>query len=462
MSRFGSSWIVASLAALLLVVGAAPRDSRAATYKSIHNFCSRTKCDDGGFPSSIFADSAGNLYGTAEYGSANSGGVVFALIQPPAGHTSWTEPVLDRLCTYPIKPGVCQRGAQPVGVTPDSSGNLFVVASNGGIQNGGTIFKLSPPPVGQALWAATPIYKFTGDPGGLHPNGGLVIDSQGNLYGTTQQGGASNVGLVFELSPPTAGQTAWTFQELYSFCNCAGGNRPLAGLLMDSAGNLYGTTSTPNVFEKLTGTVFELSPPSAGQSAWSFHLLYSFCRFSGCRDGAGPEAALIMDGAGNLYGTTLFGGVAQTAANNQGGGTVFELSPPSPGSTSWRELVLHSFCSLPNCADGELPAASLLFDASGNLYGSTTSGGYAISNSEGPATGTVFKLSRPSAGSSQWAEIILHRFCALSICDLGGSPLGLTYKGASSGAPYDGISPLYGIARSGGVHGTGTVFQIVP
>ena len=217
---------------------------------------------------------------------------------------------------------------------------------------------------------------------GLYPIAGLIQDASGNLYGTTEAGGAAelNGGTVFELTV-NAAKTAWTHKVLYSFCtqaNCADGISPAAGLLGDASGNLYGTTKELGAHGG--GTVFELMP-NAKKTKWTHKPLYSFCAQGGalCTDGIYPASGLIGDGSGNLYGTTYQGG-----ANPRGGGTVFELTP-NAAKTAWTHKVLYSFCPQPGCADGLLSLTGLIADASGNLYGTTSTGGAYDG-------GTVFEL----------------------------------------------------------------------
>src|ERR1019366_934096 len=207
------------------------------------------------------------------------------------------------------------------------------------------------------------LYSFihNGTDGGF-PQAGLIFDAAGNLYGTTSEGGTSSscsggCGTVFELTPTAGG--GWTEKVLHNFnSNGTDGANPYAGLIFDAAGNLYGTTTVGGTY--YYGTVFELTPTAGG--GWTEKVLHSF-NYNGT-DGNNPQASLTIDAAGNLYGTTSGGG---TYGNYKG--TVFELTPAAGGD--WTETVLHNFVG----PDGAAPLAGLIFDAAGNLYGTTSGGG---------------------------------------------------------------------------------------
>jgi uncharacterized repeat protein (TIGR03803 family) len=238
------------------------------------------------------------------------------------------------------------------------------------------------------------LYKFKGGTDGKSPAAGLVFDQAGNLYGTTQGGGPDKSrGTVFQLTPQQSG--GWTKHVLYSFCsqmNCTDGAQPYAGMIFDRAGNLYGTTISGGAHHG--GIVFQLTPNQNG--GWTEGVLYSFCSRGNCADGLHPFAGLIFDQAGNLYGTTYYGG-------DQQDGTVFQLTPNQNGG--WTEHVLYSFCSQTNCTDGWYPLAGLIFDQAGNLYG--TRGGVG----ELDASGTVFQLTPNQNGG--WTEHVLYSFCRM-------------------------------------------------
>jgi uncharacterized repeat protein (TIGR03803 family) len=265
------------------------------------------------------------------------------------------------------------------------------------------------------------LHVFTGKDG-ANPSAGLVFDSVGNLYGTTV--GSRTCGTVFKLAPGTNG--SWTRTVLHYFGG-ENGCQPYAGLTFDAAGNLYGSTAGGGAYNG--GTVFQLSPSANGK--WTQKVLHSFSGKGS--DGYVPYAGLIFDPAGNLYGTTYGGGAHQ-------GGTVFELSPGANGK--WTQAVLHGFCSLPKCADGEEPHTGVIFDSSGSLYGTTFGGGPA-------GKGTVFKLAPSSSG---WKETVLYSFCSLQNCNDGSEPYGVVFDMAGS---------LYGTTSGGGTSGYGTVFEVL-
>jgi uncharacterized repeat protein (TIGR03803 family) len=297
----------------------------------------------------------------------------------------------------------------------------------------------------------TVLYSFTGGSDGSEPVAGLIADNQGALYGTTSGGGSSGRGTVFKLTPPGRGQTAWTETVLYSFTGGSDGAFPAAGLIVDNASNLYGTTVGGGGNDRCAngcGTVFKLTPPGRGQTAWTETVLHSFTGggFTGGSDGGLPLAGLIADNGGALYGTTFGGGTI-------GGGTVFKLTPPGRGQTAWTETVLYSFCSLPNCSDGDSPAAGLIADKQGVLYGTTLGG----ESSVGPVGMTVFKLTPPGRSQTAWTEAVLYSFTGGSD---GGDPRAGLIALARAREERDNGGALYGTTQSGGSGNNGTVFKV--
>jgi uncharacterized repeat protein (TIGR03803 family) len=299
-------------------------------------------------------------------------------------------------------------GSPQAGLFLSPGGGLYGTTFLGGDTSCscGTVFELLP------NGAFTVLYKFTGADG-ANPAAALIADGNGNLYGTTSQGGRGrpNDGTVFKLAPPVKEGAGWTETVLHTFWGGADGANPYARLVRDGAGNLYGTTLLGGAFDR--GTVFELD--AAGKE----RVLYSF---SGQADGAYPNADLILDGPGNAYGTTNEGG---DAAHH---GTVFKLD--KTGTLT----VLHTFAG---GKDGSSPDAGLILDESGNLYGTTTQGGDKDNN------GTVFKLDKTGRLT------VLHTFTA----GLGGA-----YPYA--GLVRDPAGNLYGTVVDVGPSGNGVAFKI--
>jgi uncharacterized repeat protein (TIGR03803 family) len=370
-----------SLLTLALMVPGPPASAQADSYKVIHDFAGTP----GSFPvGNLVADEAGNLYGVLT-GDINTA-------------------------------GNCVSGS-----------------------NCGSVFKLSKTASGG--WVSIQLHQFTGEgTDGASPQGGLVLDAAGNLYGTTYAGGSYGLGTAFELSPTSGG--GWTYAVIYNFGVFYDGHSPQAALILDSSGNLYGTTLTAgsdgNCVDSC-GVVFELSPSASG--VWTENVIYYF----GGDNGSWPSAPLVFDAAGNLYGTTQYGGKLKDCAS-LGCGVVFKVSPDSLGY--WSGSVLYSFAG---GSDGALPFYSgVILDAAGNLYGTTTAGGNAGCKG---GCGVVYELSPESNGS--WTETAIHRFTAVS-----GTP---SYGG---GWPESGLTPdtsgnLYGATYLGG-KGEGVVFKVSP
>ncbi|MGH9500679.1 MAG: choice-of-anchor tandem repeat GloVer-containing protein [Terriglobales bacterium] len=275
---------------------------------------------------------------------------------------------------------------------------------------------------------------------GAYPMGALVADAQQNLYGVTSWGGKGNCtyqprqrsgcGTVFELTRSDGG--GWNQTILYEFQGATDGAFPRAGLVPDQAGNLYGTTMGGGLSQACCGTVFELSPPAQPGSDWTETVLY---RFTAYTDGALPVGRLIFDQSGNLYGTAASGGQIYDCC-----GTVFELSPPAQPGSDWTETTLHVFHTQPG--DGYSPYAGLTFDQSGALYGTTYGGG------DSGSYGTVFRLRPPKQPEGRWSETIY------------------SFRAGTN----DGYAPegdliwvrgnLIGTTSGGGLYSSGTVFQI--
>lgn len=356
------------------------------TYEVLYSFSGGS---DGGNPSGLTLDTEGNLYGTTELGGSGTYGTVFKLINDG-----------NYTVLHAFTGGADE--SSPHGVIRDSEGNLYGTTS-GGFDYGspyGTVFKLA------VTGKFTNLYTFRGRKDGAYPTGGLLKDAEGNLYGVTDESGEFGVGTVFEVS-----QTGKE-RIVYSFHNLPDGQYPLyETLVMDSNHNLYGTTFDGGALNQ--GTVFKVN-------AWTGkeEILHSF---GGNGDGALPYSGLLLDGKGNLYGTTSNGGIA-------GAGTIFKLSPRG------KETLLYKFLG---GSDGICPMGSLVLDATGDLYGTTVYGG---ANSRG----TAYKLT----GSGQ--ETLLHSFDWAE----GMNPY--------SGLVQDAAGNFYGTTAVGGAIGSGTVFKLVP
>jgi len=305
---------------------------------------------DGAYPRArlVFGKN-GTLYGTT-YGSVGGYGVVFNL-RPSASACKtalcpWTETVL-----HTFSAGA--DGAYPGygNLIFDQNGNIYDTTVQGGHSNAGTVYELAPSGGG---WTESVLYSFGGGSDGYYWYGSVAFDNDGNLYGTTYQGGLHNDGTIFQLVPSMGG---WTENILYSFQNGTDGALPVAGVILDQLGNLYGTTYYGGTGG--AGTAFELTPEGNGN--WTFTTLYSFIGSHDC----GPFDNLVPDGAGNLYGITYCGG-----ANNLG--SVFKLTPTS--QPPWTYTSLHDFTG---GNDGKNPYGTVVFDANGNLYGTASAGGSA-------------------------------------------------------------------------------------
>lgn len=375
--------------------------------------------DSGNLPrAGLVFGSAGNLYGTTSEGGSGGGGTVFELSRRAGG--GWNETVL-----YSFSPKPEYTFDQVSGVVFDKAGNLYGTTSLGGIKNHGRVFELIRQADGS--WAEKVVHDFDNNgTDGYTPLGGVILDSSGNLYGTTAYGGTGGCastacGIVYELTPKPNG--VWAEKILYNFTPGAGGTNPYFGLTFDTAGNLYGTTEYGGVDG--SGVAYELMP--AGGGAWSESVIHSF--------GSGPDTGFPQSLTfynGNIYGETANGG--------SGDGNVFELSPAVDGG--WNETILANFPYGNGDGAPELPTGNVVFDASGNIYGASQ-GGSGLS-------GTVFELTPGQDGT--WDETILYNFNDLGTA--GADPIG--------GLIMDSRGNLYGTTQYGGAYDAGTVFEVKP
>ena len=385
---------------------------------------------DGAYPTAGLVQATnGNLYGTTSTGGAYGGGTVFKIT--PSGK-------LTTLYSFCAKSGCTDGGYPALGLVQANNGDLYGATSGGGANNGGTVFKITP---GGTL---TTLYSFCSRSGctdGIDPLAGLVQATNGDLYGTTLYGGASNDGTVFKITP------TGTLTTLYSFCSksvCTDGNGPFAGLAQATNGELYGTTvwggaNTNPDFPGGGGTVFKITPSG------TLTTLYRFCSQSGCTDGALPQAALVQASDGYLYGTT-----SQEGANGNYG-TVFKITPSGALTT------LYSFCSQSGCTDGSMDgntAAGLVQATNGDLYGTTELDG---ANGDG----TVFRL---SVGLGPFVETLPTSGKVGAAVKI----LGTNLTGATS-VSFDGTAAVFTVASASEITttvpngaATGTVQVVTP
>jgi uncharacterized repeat protein (TIGR03803 family) len=397
-----------------LAIGASP-SAKAQTFTVLYNFAGYPT-DGGGPEAGLLMDASGSLYGTTSFGGnvngakcAGSGyvgcGTVFKL------GTDGVEAPLHNFTGG-------ADGANPrSNLIMDTNGNLYGTTTFGGLTTNcsgtgfagcGVVFKLSGA-------QETVLHRFTGGVDGAFPPAGVIMDGRGYLYGTTLEGGEFNGGVAFKVDGRKE-------TVLHSFTGGKDGGYVPSGLIMDAKGSLYGTAAFGGDlkcdYPGGCGVVFRL----AGKQLTVLHS------FKGPPDGDNPYAALLLDGGGNLYGTTASGG------EPYGAGTVFELS------ASGKEHVLHRFrANYKVQHDGEIPETAVVRDAQGNLYGTTEEGGP-------NGAGVVYEI------TPDGKEKILHSFCS-GDCSDGAYPSGLII---------DAKGNLYGTAFAGGVNKDGTIFMITP
>jgi uncharacterized repeat protein (TIGR03803 family) len=351
--------------------------------------------------------------------------------------------------------GTCggSEGTHPQGaLVMDASGNFYGTTQNGGAYGFGTVYEVSPD--GMGGWTYRTLHSFCQDttncPDGGQPVSALVIDTSGNLYGTTSYYGHTGTGYggtAFKITH--VGRPSPTFKVIYTFCSltgCADGTHVNAGLsyagaasgAYDGTSPLFGTTVSGGTGLFANGVVFKLEPP-AGSGTWNETVLYNMCSVSGCIDGANPSSGVLVDGSGNLYGTAGTGAF--------GSGEVYQLAPSGGG---YSESVVYNFCATPvsGCPDGKSPAGNLVLDSTGNkFFGTTGVGGSQYSTDYSDGAGVAFELDRgtscPVGTVPQWCETVLHNFCTSTSCADGFWP-------ADGGLAIDSSGVLYGLTQRGG------------
>jgi hypothetical protein len=375
-----------------------------------------------------------------------------------AGHASaeWKEKVLYSFQGLPD-------GADPVGaIAFDVAGNLYGATLDGGADNCpgiaqcGTVFQLEPPKQKGGAWSESLIYVFKGKNSndGETPDGGVIFDKAGNLYGTTSYGGTGDCvllgikvgcGVVYKLTPPKQKGGAWTESVIYSFKGGKDGYLPNGDLTFDVAGNLYGATEFGggkgtwcDPYYQYCGTVFELSPPKTKGGRWSEQILHSFAAGS---DGYNPNGGLLVDNKGAVYGTTPLGGnqLCNLGQYQVGCGIAFKLVPPGRVGGAWTEKIVHVFT---DGKDGAGPNGGLIFDTKEAIYGTAGGGG------SGNGRGVVFRFTQSRNG--QWNEMALYSF------------QGSDGWGPSGPVTFDALGNVYGTTNSGGAHFRGTFFRLKP
>jgi uncharacterized repeat protein (TIGR03803 family) len=417
---------------------------------------------DGATPvGSVALDKAGNLYGATSDGGSTclpqGCGTVFRVSPPSRKVGAWTG---ETIYTFRGAFNGLSDGLTPGGgLVADQHGDLFGTTTLGG--NGGCVllgttvgcgivYELSPPKQKGGEWTETILYNFHGGSDGYFPRGDLVFDSHGNLYGATWFGGGKgttcnqfyggNCGTVFELSPPTKKGGAWKEKILRHFGGATDGANPNGDLVFDGTGAIYGTAVSGGYGNGICdpggcGIAFELIPPIKNGGPWTEKMIY---RFHG-KDGASP-VSVIFGTTGDLYGSATGGG-------NSGSGAVFALTPPAGGGTPWIETLLYRFRGN---NDGTNPKAGLVFDADGNLYGTT-----AVATNRF-AQGNVFRLKPSSQTAGIWSFSVLHTFA--------GSPDGAS---PSANLILIGSDVIFSTTQLGGTGtacqgGCGSVFEISP
>jgi len=403
-TRRGAAAAVLDLVIVIVLGAVATQSAQAQTFTVLHNFTGYPS--DGRNPyAALVRDTVGNLYGTTDAGGSGgtSGyGTVFSV------DSSGTETVLYNFCSV----SRCADGAYPdAALVRNTAGNLYGTTYGGGYSADGTVFKLSK------TGTETVLYSFDGGLDGCYPNGGLLRDKAGNLYGTTSECGAYAYGTVFKLSK-TGKKTV-----LHRFHGGSDGAYPAStSLVMDADGNLYGVTEYGGGIGcdgYGCGTVYRLS------QSRNLTVLHSFT--GGATDGCGPYGTPAMDTKGNLYGTA-------SGCGSSNDGIVWQVSKKGT------ETVLHNFVG--GSSDGAYPTAGVIMDKKGNLYSDTMEGGGTGCDQDG--CGTLYMLSKTGTLT------LLHSFTGSD----GGYPLGELIM--------DGKRNLYGTASVGGSSEYGTVWQVAP
>ena len=408
---------------------AASHVASASTYKVLHSFCQQSNCADGQVPVGALAeDAAGNLYGVTSLGGDNASGVIYELVENADGSAY----SYKRLYSFCVKTH-CPDGSRPSsGVVVDVQGNVFGTAAALGSAGKGTVFELS------ADGSYSVIHTFCKElncldgkvPGPLEYSGrasGKLYDGESPLYGLTIRGGVHNAGIAYQLVRDGG---EWTETTLYNFCSqraCADGSRPAASLSVEASGTLVGTAHRGG--QNRLGAVFRLEPQSG---SWTEGVVHSFCQKEECTDGGGPVGNLVEDSAQQIFGTAVTGLHLSRVRIKS---IIFKMK--QDGSEYGR---VYTFCSERKCLDGD-EAVELTLDPGGNLFGVTARGGASD-------WGTLYEIK-----DSQ--HTVLYNFCSVGrSCRDGQFPVSAPLVDASGN--------IFGVTESGGANGRGVVYEFTP
>jgi uncharacterized repeat protein (TIGR03803 family) len=451
MSRQSRFAIASTLAFAIISSTAALSPSNAYTFNVLYSFCSLASCADGGSPQGPALRSGNKLYGTTVDGGTYDSGVIYRF-----NPSTLSFAVIYSFCNT----GTC--AYNPMGnLIIDTNGNLYGVARQGGANNGGEVYELVKP-VGSGGWTYVALYDFCSAGScadGSTPIDGLTYAGAGSgtayngtalLYGITSSGGSSNKGVVFALHLGIGG--TWSERVLHSFSGASSdGDDPTTHPFVDTSNNLWGVTQTGGTDSE--GTAYELSPISNPWSGpWTEKIVFNFC-WSGvsgtsCPAGSSP-VGMLMDANGDLVGVTHLGGTG-TSGLSEGGGLLFKLTVGSSctegGTATFLCMtVLYNFCSVANCADGQVPSAVPFIDSSGNIFGVTALGG---TGTLPPTTGgTVFEFNT--------SQSVLYDFCSVSGCPDGRQP--------EASLISDSSGDLLGTTMwTGGANEAGVIYELTP
>ena len=376
--------------------------------------------------SKLVADAGQNFYGSSYSGGADGAGAVYKLSPPALPGGAWTESVIYSFNNV--------TGDFPLGnLAIDNRGNIFGTTTYAGDPTCycGTVYKLKPPAVAGGTWSFENLHSFTNTAGdGASPQVGVVLDSKGAVYGTTDGGGATGLGIAYKIASVGSGFVETILTPLQG----AGFHGPL---IFDSVGNLYGVTGNGGTYHN--GSVFKLSAPTSGTGSWTETTLFSFRAET--PGGYFPQGSLVMDSRGQLYGTNAFN--AKSADGAQTGGTVFRLTPPAVVGEAWTRSTLYTFTG---SGDGTIPTSGMILNTKTGVFYGTTSNSIPANG-----CGVVFSLTPPAVAGGAWSEAVLHTF----------APIAGDGCYPNSSPALDASGNLVGVAGIGGISNSGVAYQVV-